>query len=64
MLDNANTIFALTKQEEKEVKNYTTNKNIYVLPNGIDLKEFENIPEIDLRKKYRLNKDTIIFSFI
>ena len=64
MLDDAKTIFALTKQEEKEVKNYTKNKNITILPNWIDLKEFENIPEIDLRKKYWLNKDTIIFSFI
>lgn len=64
MLDDTSTIFALTKQEEKEVKNYTKNKNITILPNWIDLKEFENIPEIDLRKKYWLNKDTIIFSFI
>ena len=64
MLDDASTIFALTKQEEKEVKKYTKNKNIYVLPNWIDLKEFEDIPEIDLRKKYWLDKDTVIFSFI
>ena len=64
MLDDASTIFALTKQEEREVKKYTKNKNIYVLPNWIDLKEFENIPEIDLRKKYWLDKDIVIFSFI
>lgn len=64
MLDDAKIIFALTKQEEKEVKQYTTNKNITILPNWIDLKEFEDIPEIDLRRKYWLDKDTIIFSFI
>jgi hypothetical protein len=33
MLNNAKTIFALTKQEEKEIKKYTKNKNIYILPN-------------------------------
>ena len=64
MLNDAKTIFALTKQEEKEIKKYTNNKNIVILPNWIDLKEFENIPEIDLHKKYWLDKDTIIFSFI
>ena len=64
MLNNAKTIFALTKQEEKEIKKYTKNKNIYILPNWVDLKEFENIKGIDLRKKYWLDKDTIIFSFI
>lgn len=64
MLNNTKVIFALTKQEEKEIKKHTKNKNIYILPNWIDLNEFENIPEIDLRKKYWLDKNTIIFSFI
>ena len=64
MLNDAKTIFALTKQEEKEIKRYTNNKNIYILPNWIDLKEFDNIKEIDLREKYWLDKNTIIFSFI
>ena len=64
MLNNAKTIFALTKQEEKEIKKYTKNEGIYILPNWIDLEEFENIKGIDLRKKYWLDSDTIIFSFI
>ena len=64
MLNNAEAIFALTKQEKKEINKYTINKNIYILPNGIDLKEFDDIPEIALRKKYWLDKDAIIFSFI
>lgn len=64
MLNDAKTIFALTKQEEKEIKRYTKNKNIYILPNWVDLKEFKDIHGIDLRKNYWLNKETIIFSFI
>lgn len=64
MFNNSRAIFALTKQEEKEIKKYTKNKNVYILPNWVDLKEFENIPELDLRKKYWLDKDTVIFSFI
>lgn len=57
-------IFALTQQEIKEVEKYTDNTHIYHLPNGVDLKEFEKIEKIDLRKRYNLNKDTIIFSFL
>jgi len=64
MLDKANCIFALTKQEEKEVKKYTKNTHIYILPNGVDIKEFEDPPDIDLRKKYWLDKDVIMFSFL
>lgn len=64
MMDEADGIFALTKQEEKEIAHYTKNKNIFHLPNGLNLKEFENIPKIDLRKKYNLDKDCVIFTFL
>ena len=64
MMNWANWIFALTKQEEKEISKYTKNKNIFNLPNWLDLKEFEDIEKTDLRKKYKLNKDCTIFTFL
>lgn len=64
MLDQAHCLFALTKQEEIEIKNYTKNQNIYILPNGVDIKEFTDLPNINLHQKYSLNKHTVIFSFL
>lgn len=64
MMDWANWIFALTKQEEKEIAKYTNNKNIFNLPNWLDLKEFENIEKINLHKKYNLDKNCNIFIFL
>lgn len=64
MLDQATGIFALTKQEETEIAKYSNNKNIFHLPNGLDLTEFENIQKIDLHKKYNLEKNCTIFTFL
>lgn len=64
MLDDAKTIFALTNQEKKDIKKFTKNENIVILPNWVNLKEFENIPNINLREKYWLDSDTIIFAFL
>lgn len=64
MLDNASGIFALTQQENQDVQQHTDNPHIHILPNGIDLHEFDDITPRDLRTQYNLSPDTIIFSFL
>lgn len=62
--DKANWFFALTKTEIDEIKSITDNKNIFELPNGLDLKKFENIKAYDIHNEYNLPKDTKIITFL
>ncbi len=60
----ANWWFALTQQEKEEIKNITTNENIFILPNGLYLDNFTNIETIDLHKQFNLKKNTKIICFL
>lgn len=64
MLHAAAGIFALTAVEKDDIQAYTDNKHIHILPNGIDINEFMDLPTIDVRQLYWLDKDTTIFSFL
>ncbi len=62
--DNANGFFALTEQEKSEIWKVTSNNNIIILPNWINLQEFKNVPKLNLYKKYNLSKNCLIFIFL
>ena len=59
----ADKIFALTKFERKEVHKYGVDLNkIEVIPNGIDLTAYRDLPNKSyFRKKYRINEHIILF---
>lgn len=65
-LNNSKYIVALTKQERKEiltVDNNSSNK-IKIIPNGLNIKEFENIKQVDLHKKYSIPNENKIIGYI
>jgi glycosyltransferase involved in cell wall biosynthesis len=57
--DNAVAIHAITKEEMTEISNYTVNKNIFCVPNGLDIEKLSLTS-----KKYVLNKTEIRFGYI
>lgn len=62
--DNAHWLFALTQNEVLEIKNITDNKNIFELPNWLYLDKFKNTKPFDIHKKYNLNKNIKIITFL
>ena len=64
-LKYADTIVASSQYVADEVKKHISlEKDIYVVPNGIDLKAVENTPELNVRSKYNISpeKEIIFFS--
>lgn len=57
--DNAKAIHAITKEEMTEISNYTDNKNIFYVPNGLDIDKLSLEP-----KKYLENNKGIKFGYI
>lgn len=44
ILKEASALQALTKEEVKNISRFVDNKNIFLIPNGINLENFKNIP--------------------
>lgn len=57
--DKAKAIHAITKEEMTEISNYTDNKNIFYVPNGLDIDNFTFSP-----KKYSETKEKIEFGYL
>jgi glycosyltransferase involved in cell wall biosynthesis len=57
--DNATAIHAITKEEMTEISNYTDNKNIFFVPNGLDIEKLSLIP-----KEYLEDSNEIRFGYL
>jgi len=54
-LKNADAVISLTDDMKKKIKKFH-DREIFVIPNGIDLNGFEGLSKVELRKKFGLNK--------
>jgi glycosyltransferase involved in cell wall biosynthesis len=64
ILKNANVLHALTQKEAEDIRKFINNDRIKIIPNGIDPKEFQNLPDrSEIEKKYPeiINKKVILF---
>lgn len=66
VLKNPKYIVALTENEKSEIASIEKllGDKIKVIPNGLNLKEFENIEKIDLHKKYNLPEKNKIIGYV
>ncbi|MFZ2193666.1 MAG: glycosyltransferase [Candidatus Moraniibacteriota bacterium] len=66
VLKNSKNIIALTENEKKEIISIdsTLENKIVIIPNGLQLKEFENIRKIDLYEKYNIPRENKIIGYI
>ena len=66
VLKNSKNIIALTENEKTEIISIDSNleNKITVIPNGLRMKEFENIKKIDLHEKYNIPKENKIIGYI
>jgi len=63
VLKNANAVIALTEDMKREIKKIC-DRNIFVIPNGIDLKKFENLSRKEARSKLQIEEDEKIIIFV
>lgn len=66
ILHNASKVFALTEVEKKQyLKMRVEEKNIEIVPLGIDLEEYENLPKKgNFRQKYNISNDDKLLLFV
>jgi len=62
--DKSSWFFALTKTEIKEIEKITDNKNIFELPNWLDLDKFIDIKAYDIHNEYDLSRNIKIITFL
>jgi glycosyltransferase involved in cell wall biosynthesis len=63
VLKNADAVIALTENMKKNMGGFC-NRDIFVIPNGIDLDRFNNLSKKDLRSGLQLGQDAKIITFI
>ena len=49
---------------KKVLENYGVDKRIEVIPNAIEVERFKNADPVNVRKKYNIPKDDIVFIFV
>lgn len=59
ILKNADAVIALTGDMKREIQSIC-NRDVFVIPNGIDLERFENLSKEDLRSKLEIKEENII----
>lgn len=66
ILKNASKVIALTKKEAEQYKKMCVGEGrIEIVPNGLDISEYENLPKRgEFRKKYGLNGDEKIVLYV
>lgn len=62
-LKNADAVISLTDDMKKKIKKIH-DREIFVIPNGIDLNVFEGLSKEELRKKFGLNKTEKIILYV
>jgi len=63
VLKNANTAIALTEDMKREMQKLC-DRDILVIPNGIDLEKFKNLSRKDLRKRLKIKDNEKIITFV
>jgi glycosyltransferase involved in cell wall biosynthesis len=66
VLKNSKHIVALTENEKREITTIdkTLKNKIVVIPNGLNLEEFENVQKINLHDKFSIPKENKIIGYI
>ena len=66
LLRNASKVIALTKREAEQYKKMGVNEDkIKIVPNGIDLSEYKNLPKKgEFRKKYSISDDEKVILYL
>lgn len=65
ILENAAAIQAITEDEIKSIAEFVDNRNIYCVPNGLNMEEFENLPDKSkLQSLYPQIKDKRVILFL
>jgi len=59
ILKNADAVIALTGDMKREIRGIC-NRDVFIIPNGIDLERFENLSKEDLRNKLEIKEENII----
>ena len=60
VIKDSNAVICLNKEEYNKLKKNNTNKNIFLLPNSVDIATFSKAKNQNIRKKYALNDKTFI----
>jgi glycosyltransferase involved in cell wall biosynthesis len=63
ILKNADAVVALTEDMKNHIK-IIYNRDIFVIPNGIDLNKFEYLPKDDFYSKFGFGKNTKIILYV
>ena len=63
VLKNADAVIALTEDMKREIKKIY-GRDIFVIPNGIDLNKFNNLSKETLRKRLEIKEDEKIITFV
>lgn len=63
ILMNANAVIAQTS-DEKRIMQKTCNRDIVVIPNGIDLDRFDNLPKERVRSRLQIGKDEKVILYM
>jgi len=64
VLKNADAVIALTKDMKKEIQRRICNRHVFVIPNGIDLSEFEGPSLVRTRSELHINPAERIILFV
>jgi len=62
VLRNADAVIALTEDMKREIRKIC-DKDIYVIPNGVDLERFENLSRENIRRKLEITNEQKIVIF-
>ena len=60
VIKDSNAVICLNKKEYEKIKEKENNKNIFLLPNSVDVSIFSKPKNQNLRKKYDLHKNAFI----
>ena len=63
VLKNADAVIALTEDMKKAIQK-VYNENVFVIPNGVDLRNFENISQKNCRSKLAIKENKKIILFV
>jgi len=63
ILKNANGVIVLTEDMKREIQKIC-NRDVFVIPNGIDLKRFKNLSKEDLRSKLEIKEQERAILFV
>lgn len=63
VLENAQAVVTLTQNMKKELGAYNI-KNIFIIPDGVELSKFENLSKAGIRKELKINDDENVIIFV